>query len=59
MPSVPQIGPQGSSGVSPLLEKPPSKEQLQMAAVSLASAGGQSRKETKLQKKPAGAKIKG
>ena len=58
MPTVPQIGPQGSSGVSPLLEKRPSAEQFQMAAVSLASAGGQSRRETKLQKKPVGAKIK-
>jgi hypothetical protein len=42
---------------SPLAERP-SKEQFQMAAASLASAGGRPRRETAIQRKPKGAKIK-
>jgi hypothetical protein len=50
---------QSNTNIASPLASRPSAEQFQMAAASLASAGGQSRRETSLQKKPKGAKIKG
>jgi hypothetical protein len=62
MPTVPltekYLQEQSNTNIASPLAQQPSKEQFQMAAASLASAGGRPRRETKLQKKPSGAKIK-